>query len=183
MKTISATASCAGVITGWVSLIHHRAESIFQRPKSISEQNQHWSARLPAAWQTIDLCFSHCRRSVALTNVKCLTQLDTNLTFIAVFGSLDDCVVNLHFMLIFCQVSPPSCFPWLISPVTGASHDMSPTFVTVSRVTWSGHFVSRSMTATMIDTLCVTSEVSPDLNILYRCIFPSLEIKLSSSKC
>ena len=50
-------------------------------------------------------------------NVKCLQdrkrvahqtyQLQTWLFFIA----LDDCVVNLHFMLIFCQVSPPSCFP------------------------------------------------------------------------
>ena len=77
----------------------------------------------------------------------------TNLTFIAAAVFLDDCVVNLHFMLIFCQVSPPSCFPWLISPVTGPSHDMSPTFVTMSRVTWSGHFVTRSMTAAMIDTL------------------------------
>ena len=99
-------------------------------------------------------------------------KLDTHC-IISVFGSLDDCVVNLHFMLIFCQVSPPSCFPWLISPVTGASHDMSPTFVTVSRVTWSGHFVSRSMTATMIDTLCVTSEVSPThISILCIDVFP-----------
>ena len=169
-----------------MSLIHHQRESIFQRPKSISEQNQHWSARLPGKQL---ICVSRTVGAQWRYNVKCLADrkgvtqlLYTNLTFIA--GSLDDCVVNLHFMLIFCQVSPPSCFPWLISPVTGASHDMSPTFVTVSRVTWSGHFVSRSMTATMIDTLCVTSEVSLDLNILNRCILKSKgDTKFSSSKC
>ena len=129
MKTISATASSAGVITGWVSLIHHRTESIFQRPKSISEQNQHWSAAWarPANNWFVFLALSSCRRSGALrgANVKCLQDRKrvahqtsvTNLTFIAVFRCWWLCAVNLHFMLIFCQVSPPSCFPWLISPL------------------------------------------------------------------